>query len=194
MGKHDRAAPPAPQRLARAAASAAEHRGVEHQRRVEPLASKASSIASSGGPCWSAAADHHRVRAFREIERARRSRRREAALSGFLEADHPRLRHRDAERGATLAAVAIWSLPAPARSAADAGEQGGAGHFAAAGDDQQRGRDPPCRRPREWRAAGRSGEAARASSAAGVAHRAATIASGAEVTGAASSISGAAKL
>ena len=160
-----------------------------------PPPSSASSSASSGGPCWrpQPIVDRLRASAASSSSAAIAS----AAMqpsSVSATADDPRFGHGDAERRRRcFAAVTIWSLPAPARSAASPGEQGRAGQLAAAGDDEQPAALLLVAVLGMMRAAG-SGGAGRASSDLELAHRAATIASGSEVTGASSSISGAAKL
>ena len=99
--------------------------------------------------------------------------------------------------GATLRQVAICSLPAPARSAAIAGEQGGARHLDAAADDEH----APAlvlvavlAGSRQRHAAQELGRDRRRATELLAAHRVATMASGSEVTGAPASSSGATKL
>jgi hypothetical protein len=136
VGQEDRAAPPRPHRGG-ARRERAEHGGVEHQRRLEPLGEQSVEHVVERGPVLEAAAEHHRLRAPRPFEQGRDRARREAAFRRLLARDHPRLREAMPRPGAMLAAVAIWSLPAPALQPSGAGEQGGAGELAAAGDDEE---------------------------------------------------------
>ena len=116
MGEQDGAAPPA--RAARAArgarlpsTAASSTSGVS-----SPLASRASSNCVERRAVLKAAADHGRLRALDRFEQGRDRGRGDAAVLRLLAADRPapRARRRRA-RAATLAPVAIWSLPAPAR-------------------------------------------------------------------------------
>ena len=191
MGKEDGAALPGAKGL-RPGREASEHGGVEHQRLVEAARQQRVEHRLERRAVLESAADQDRLGSGRPSSRGAIA---SAAMQPSSVSGQPTTRASGiatASAGATLAPVAIWSLPAPARSAAGSGEQGGAGQLAASGDDEE---------PAAILLVAVVGMVGKREAAEQVpvehlelAHRAATIASGSEVIGASSSISGAAKL